>query len=170
MVHLYFSSNVYHSSECQWLIEWVKVLRPTQHKIGRLETFPKPISWLGMEKQNLTQQKHTFTNQNKYTPTQHKHKTTKARFSHLLTHSTWKRRGLILILALHKFVTYFLWHPLFCSPRPTWDRVSSGLFNHTEKEPRYSLIQQWQWSKNIHLHYNRQHCNNDDCLEDKREN
>jgi len=26
---------------------------------------PKPISWLGMEKkQNLTQQKHTFTNQN----------------------------------------------------------------------------------------------------------
>jgi len=77
-----------------------------------------------MEKQNLTQQKHTFTNRNKYTPTQHKHKTTKARFSHLLTHSTWKRRRPILILALHKFVTYLLRHPLFYSPEPTWDRVS----------------------------------------------
>jgi len=31
-----------------------------------LETFPKPISWLGMEKQNLTQQKHAFTNQKMY--------------------------------------------------------------------------------------------------------
>jgi len=30
------------------------------------ETFPKPISWLGMEKQNLTQQKHAFTNQDMY--------------------------------------------------------------------------------------------------------
>jgi len=29
------------------------------------ETFPKPISLLGMEKLNLTQQKHTFTNQKK---------------------------------------------------------------------------------------------------------
>jgi len=27
------------------------------------ETFPKLISWLGMEKQNLTQQNYTFTNQ-----------------------------------------------------------------------------------------------------------
>jgi len=25
---------------------------------------PKPMVWLGMEKQNLTQQKHVFTNQN----------------------------------------------------------------------------------------------------------
>jgi len=38
------------------------------------ETFPKPISWLGMEKQNLTQQKHTLINQKKYTTTQNKHK------------------------------------------------------------------------------------------------
>jgi len=35
--------------------------------------FPKPISWPGMENQNLTQQKHTFTNQKKCT-TQNKHK------------------------------------------------------------------------------------------------
>jgi len=39
-----------------------------------LETFPKLISWLGMEKQNLPQQKHAFTNQNKCTTTQNKHK------------------------------------------------------------------------------------------------
>jgi len=32
-----------------------------------------PIFWLGMEKLNLTQQKHTFTNKNKYTTTQNKH-------------------------------------------------------------------------------------------------
>jgi len=38
------------------------------------ETFSKPISWLRMEKINLTQQKHTFTNQKKRTTTQNKHK------------------------------------------------------------------------------------------------
>jgi len=36
--------------------------------------FPKPISWLGMEKLNVTQQKHTFTNQKKCTAIQNKHK------------------------------------------------------------------------------------------------
>ena len=36
--------------------------------------FSKPISWLGMVKLNLTQQKHTFTNQKKCTTTQNKHK------------------------------------------------------------------------------------------------
>jgi len=34
------------------------------------ETFPKPISWLGMEKQNLMQQKHALTNQKKCNTTQ----------------------------------------------------------------------------------------------------
>jgi len=38
------------------------------------ETFPKTISWLGMEKQNLTQQKQTFINQKKCTATQNKQK------------------------------------------------------------------------------------------------
>ena len=36
--------------------------------------FLEPISWLDMEKQNLTQQKHAFTNQNKCATTQNKHK------------------------------------------------------------------------------------------------
>jgi len=29
------------------------------------ETLPKPITWLGMEKLNLTQQKHIFSHQSK---------------------------------------------------------------------------------------------------------
>jgi len=67
---------------------------------------PKPITWLGKhgKKLNLTQQKHTITNQKKCT-TQNKHKKTKARFSRLLRHLAWKQRGPILSSALHEFVT-----------------------------------------------------------------
>jgi len=61
-----------------------------------------------MEKLNLTQQKHAFTNQKKCTTTQNKHQKTKARFSRLLRHPAWKQRGPTVILTLHKFVTYLL--------------------------------------------------------------
>ena len=45
---------------------------------------------------------------------------TKARFSHLLRHPAWKRRGPILISALHKFVTYLLRHlPTYLQPQDT---------------------------------------------------
>jgi len=57
-------------TQAHWLL--FKDLCPTQHKIGHLEKFSKPISSLGMEKQKLTQQKHAFTNQNKCTTTQNK--------------------------------------------------------------------------------------------------
>jgi len=60
-----------------------------------------------MEKLNLTQEKHTFANQKKCTTTKNKQKT-KARFSRLLLHLAWKRRGPILVSALHKFVTHLL--------------------------------------------------------------
>jgi len=43
----------------------------TQNRLFR-RRLPKPISWLGMEKLNLTQQKHAFTNQNKCSATQNK--------------------------------------------------------------------------------------------------
>jgi len=56
---------------------WFYVPLDTQQVIS--ETFPKPISWLGMEKLNLTQQKHTFTNQKKCTKTQKKYKKLKPR-------------------------------------------------------------------------------------------
>ena len=80
-----------------------------------VETFLKPISWLCMEKQNLTQQKDKFTNQKKCTTTQK----TKGTFSPILRHPAWKRRRPILIPALHKFVTqvYLLKHlPTTYSP------------------------------------------------------
>jgi len=67
--------------------------------------FPKPISWPGMEKLNLMQQKHTLTNQKKCTTTQKK---TKARFNRLLWHPAWKWKGPILVSELHKCVTYLL--------------------------------------------------------------
>jgi len=56
-----------------WLIE-LKFYVPLNTKYVILETFPKPISWLGMEKLNVTQLKHTFTNEKKCTTTQNKHK------------------------------------------------------------------------------------------------
>jgi len=68
-----------------WLTELLFYI-PLDTKYVISETFPKPISWLGMEKLNLTQQKHTFTSQKKCTTTQNKHKNTKARFSRLLRH------------------------------------------------------------------------------------
>jgi len=39
-------------------------------------------------------------------------------FSRLLRHQAWKRRGPVLVLALHKFVTYLLRHfPTYLQPR-----------------------------------------------------
>jgi len=42
---------------------WLRFYVPLDTKQVISETFAKPISWLGIEKQNLTQQKHTFTSQ-----------------------------------------------------------------------------------------------------------
>jgi len=63
---------------------------------------------------------------------QHKINTkTKARFSHLLRHPAWKWRGPILVLVLHKFVTYLLaylnTYPLTYSPGPTQGREQKAL-------------------------------------------
>jgi len=56
--------------------------------------FLKRISWLGSGKKlNLTQQKHAFTNQKKYSTSENKHKT-KARFSRLFTTSDGNGAGL----------------------------------------------------------------------------
>jgi len=72
-----------------------------------------------MEKLNLTQ-KHAFTNQKNFTTTQNKHKKIKPG---LLRQPAWKWRGPILVLALHKSVTYLLTY-LLTAPGPyganTW--------------------------------------------------
>jgi len=150
------------------MIDWIKVLRPTQHKIGILETFPKPISWLGMENLSPKQQKHTFTNQKKYTTTQNKHK---HRYSHLLRHPAWKQRGSILIWVLHKFVTYLLTLTLshlltapgsthntinvnhhtmmnFLHTIPQWHAVLLGL-SVTDKH----CLHQWTWNGTAVIDY-----------------
>jgi len=58
-------------------VHWVKVkvFTPIQHKIGHFGDIPEAnlLAWYG-KKQNLTQQKHTFTNQKKCTTTENKHK------------------------------------------------------------------------------------------------
>jgi len=84
-------------------IDWVVVLCPAWHQICHFRDIPQ-ANWLGMEKLNLTQQKHAFTNQKMYNNTKYTKKS-KARFSRLLC---WKRKGSILVLVLYKFVTYLL--------------------------------------------------------------
>jgi len=90
------------------VIDWVKVLRSTRHKIGHFGDNPQAnlLAHDGKTKPNTTkarihQSKHVL---------QHKINTkkTKARFSRLLRHPAWKWRRPILVLALHKFVTYLL--------------------------------------------------------------
>jgi len=72
------SDHADHVIGTEWLIElidWVKVLRPTRHKMGHFGDIPKAdrFVWYG-KKLKLTQQKCAFTNQKKCTPTQSKHK------------------------------------------------------------------------------------------------
>jgi len=50
---------------------------------------------------------------------------TKARFSRLLQHPTWKRRRPILVLALHKFVTYLLTYSRRTQTKPRWTRTTN---------------------------------------------
>jgi len=79
-----------------------------------------------MEKTKLTTTK--VHNEKKCTTTKNKHKKTKARFSRLLQHLAWKRRGPIVVLALHKFVPHLLRHlPTYLQP---WDphKTASRMF------------------------------------------
>jgi len=109
----------------------------TSHSTQNNAISEKPISWLGMEKLNLTQQKHPFTNQKKCTMTQNKHKKTKARFSRLLRYPAWKRRGPILVSALHTFVTYLLRHlPTYLQP---WN-PHGGIHNTNQTHNRRRIF------------------------------
>jgi len=44
-------------------VDWLRFYDPLNTKSVISNTFLKPIAWLGMEKQNLTQQKHAYINQ-----------------------------------------------------------------------------------------------------------
>ena len=93
---------------------------PLNTKYVISEMFPSPISWLGIEKQNLTQQKHALTNQNKCTTTQNKHKKLKPGL--VASYNIWPGNAEGLFWFWHfinKFVTYLLRHPLTHSLEPT---------------------------------------------------
>jgi len=94
-------------------IDWVKVLRPTQHKIGHFGDVPQAnlLAWYVKTKPN------TMKAPIKRNVLQHEINTkTKARFSRLLWHPAWNWRGPILALVLHKFVTYLDTYQLIYSP------------------------------------------------------
>jgi len=65
----FFGSRHQFTPRMPTLIHWVKVLRPTWHKIGHFGDVSQANL---LEKQNLTQLKHAFTNQSKCTTTQSK--------------------------------------------------------------------------------------------------
>jgi len=71
------------------------------------------MAWYGKTKPN-TKSMHITIHQSKeiYYTTQIKHRKTKGRFSRLLRHPAWKRRGPILVSVLHKSVTYLDTYPL----------------------------------------------------------
>jgi len=60
------------------------------------------LAWYGRTKPNTTKAQIYQSKEMYY---KIKHKKTKARFSRLLQHLDWKRRGPILVSALHKSVT-----------------------------------------------------------------
>jgi len=101
-VNQYCCSQHHHHHQ-DWLTEWVKVLQPTQHKIGHFRDVPQAnlLAWYGKTKPN-TARAHIYESKAMYYNT----KKTKARFSCLLRHLAWKQSGPILVSALHKFVTY----------------------------------------------------------------
>jgi len=92
------------------------------------DTFLKPSSWLGVEKQNLTQQKDKFTNQKKCTTTQNKHKKLKPCLVPSYDILPGNGDGLFLfwhsINLSHKF-TYLNTYPLLTAPGPTWGTYST---------------------------------------------
>jgi len=112
------------------LIDWVKVLRPTEHKIGHFGDVP--VCWFGMEKLNLTQQKHACINQNKCTITQNKHKKLKSGL--VVSYDIRPGNGQALFLFrcfINASLTYLLRHLLTYSPGPTlsgW--VQGSMLDH----------------------------------------
>jgi len=85
---------------------FVKVLRPSPHKIGHFGDVPQAnlLAWYGRTKRN-NKSTHSPIKRN----VQHKiNKKTKSRFSRLLRHPAWKWRRPILVSALHKSINYLL--------------------------------------------------------------
>ena len=101
---------------------WFYVPLDTKSVIS--DIFLKKISWLGMEKLNVTQQKHTFTNRKKCTTSQNKHKKLKPGLvaSYNIKHGN--REGLFWFWCFIKLqlLTYTLTY-LLTAPVHTWGHL-----------------------------------------------
>jgi len=92
------------------------------------ETFLKPISWLGMEKLNLKQQRHTFTNQKKCTTTQNKHRKIKRGLVASYDIRPGNRQGLLWFWCfMNLSLTYCDTYPLTYSPGIHTGAIRSGI-------------------------------------------
>jgi len=128
---------------------WFYVPLDTKKVIS--ETFPKPISWLGMEKLYLTQQNHTYTNQKKST-------TQKLEPGLVTSYDIRPGNGEGLFCFRHfKFVTYLVRHPLISSPRTHMGPMSgesfefccSGTFYKSNGHPDIQQAVSNHWRKSL---------------------
>jgi len=114
---------------------------PLNTKYVISDTFRKPTFWFGVEKLNLAQQKHAFTNQNKRTTTLNTHKKTKARFNRLLRHPAWKRRGLFWFRCfINLSLTYLDTYPLTYSPGTHTGRTIQAVTKDTSFQAYIRLL------------------------------
>ena len=99
----------------------------------------QPNCWISTEKLKQTQQKQTCIHKiyNNIKLTQK----TKARFSRLLQHPTWKRRRPILVLALHEFVTTYLLRHILIAAVPTRGGCLTFLIDITSC---WKAVRNWQ--------------------------
>jgi len=110
-----------------WLIE-LRFYIPLNTKQVILETFPKPIFWLGIEKPNLTQQKHIFTNQKKCIITQNKHTKIKPGLVASYNIRPGNREGLFWFWCfINLSLTYLDTYPLTYSPRTHMGQTNKKL-------------------------------------------
>jgi len=107
---------------------------PARHKVGHFGDVPQAnlLACYGKTKPN-TKSTHSPIKRN----IQHEINTkTKARFSRLLQQPAWKRRGPILVSALHKFVTYLLTYldtHLLTAPDPYGVCESKGFIHEVSE-------------------------------------
>jgi len=99
------------------------------------------VSWLGTEKVNLTQQKHTFTIQKKWTSTQNKHKKVKPGLVASYDILAWKWKGPILVSAIHKFVTYCTYFDIYplTAPGLKWGYHSRSFTGTRQAQPTVTV-------------------------------
>jgi len=95
---------------CDWLVDWLVVLRHSQHKIGHFGDVPQAtiLASYGKTKPNIT--KAHIHNHMKCTTTRNKHKKLKPGLVASYDIQPGNGEGLCWFRHFHKFVTYLLGH------------------------------------------------------------